>query len=98
MGQKLKLVKNKAGRMVPTIFNGVKSVPFKGVGKHTPNGVKAAPTIRACQDFPSSGNKLYQLIVYISFYENCICKYYKYNFLINIYLIVIHLLKITYHI
>jgi len=58
MGQKLKLIKNKAGRMVPTIVNGVKSIPFKGIGKHSPNGVKAAPPIRTCQDFPSSGDKV----------------------------------------
>ena len=58
MGQKLKLVKNKAGRIVPTIVNGVKLVPFKGIGKHLPRGLKAAPPIRACQDYPSSGNKV----------------------------------------
>ena len=58
MGQKLKLIKNKAGRMVPTIINGVQSIPFKGIGKHSPNGVKAAPPIFTCQDYPSSGNKV----------------------------------------
>ncbi|MCH2445644.1 MAG: citrate lyase subunit alpha, partial [Candidatus Marinimicrobia bacterium] len=58
MGQKLKLIKNKAGRMVPTIVNGVKSIPFKGVGKHFPKGVKAAPPISICQDYPTSGNKV----------------------------------------
>ncbi len=58
MGQKLKLIKNKAGRMVPTIVNDVKSIPFKGVGKHFPKGVKAAPPISICQDYPTSGNKV----------------------------------------
>ena len=50
MGQKLKLTKNKAGRMVPSMVNGVKSVPFKGVGKYSPNGVKTAPPISTCQN------------------------------------------------
>ena len=58
MSKNLKLIKNKAGRMVPEMVNGVKSIPFKGVGKHSPNGVKAAPPIRACQDYPASGNKV----------------------------------------
>jgi len=58
MGPKLKLIKNKAGRMVPTIINGVQSIPFKGIGKHSPKGVKAAPPIFTCQDYPSSGNKV----------------------------------------
>ena len=58
MGQKLKLTKNKAGRMVPSMVNGVKSVPFKGVGKHSPSGVKATPPISSCQNYPESGNKV----------------------------------------
>ena len=58
MGQKLKLVKNAAGRKVPTLVNGVKAIPFKGVGRYSPKGVKAAPPIRSCNDYPSSGNKV----------------------------------------
>ena len=58
MGQKLKLVKNTAGRMVPTMVNGVQSIPFQGIGKYIPKGSKAAPPIRACQDFPTSGDKV----------------------------------------
>ena len=58
MGLNLKLVKNATGRYVPTIVNGVKSVPFMGVGKHSPKGMKAAPPIRSCQNYPASGNKL----------------------------------------
>ena len=58
MGQKLKLIKNKAGRMVPARINGVNSIPFKGVSKHFPKGVKAAPPISICQDYPTSGNKV----------------------------------------
>ena len=58
MGQKLKLIKNAADRKVPSIVNNVKSVPFKGVGKYSPKGVKVAPPIRSCQDYPPSGNKV----------------------------------------
>ena len=58
MRQKLKLIKNKAGRMIPTVVNGVKSVPFKGIGKHSPSGVKSAPPISSCQHYPESGNKV----------------------------------------
>lgn len=53
----MKLVKNAAGRKVPTIVNGVKSVPFKGVNKYKPNGNKANPKINSCIDFPESGDK-----------------------------------------
>jgi citrate lyase subunit alpha/citrate CoA-transferase len=58
MGQKLKLVKNAAGRQVPIMVNGIKTVPYKGVGKYSPKGVKAAPPIRSCNDYPASGNKI----------------------------------------
>ena len=54
----LKLVKNAVGRKVPTFVNHTKAVPYKGVGKYSPKGVKAAPPIRSCQDYPSSGNKV----------------------------------------
>ena len=53
-----KLVKNKAGRMVPATINGVKSIPFKGVGKHLPSGFKSASPISSCQNYPKSGNKV----------------------------------------
>ena len=58
MKQKLKLVKNAAGRKVPTTVNGMNAVPYKGVGKHSPKGVKAAPPIRSCNNYPASGNKI----------------------------------------
>ena len=58
MAQKLKLIKNAANRKVPTMVNGLKSIPFKGIGKHSPNGLKASPPIKSCQDYPSSGNKV----------------------------------------
>lgn len=53
----MKLVTNSAGRKVPTIVNGIKSVPYKGVGKFTPSGNKAKPKIKSCIDYPSNGNK-----------------------------------------
>ncbi len=52
-----KLVKNAVGRMVPTIVNGEKHIPFKGVGKHIPTGRKYAPRIASCANYPSDGNK-----------------------------------------
>ena len=35
-------VRNAAGRLVPTVVNGVPQVPFCGVGKYRPEGRKAA--------------------------------------------------------
>ena len=58
MGQNLKLIKNAADRKVPALVNGVKAIPFKGVSRYSPKGVKAAPPIRSCNDYPSSGNKV----------------------------------------
>ena len=58
MGQKLKLIKNAADRKVPAMGNGVKAIPFKGVSRYSPKGVKAASPIRSCNDYPSSGNKV----------------------------------------
>ncbi len=52
------LVKNAAGRLVPTIINGREAVPFKGVGEYRPTGNKAAPPIRSCVDYPADGNKV----------------------------------------
>ena len=58
MEHKLKLVTNAAGRKVPTTVNGMEAVPYKGVGKYAPKGVKAAPPIRTCNNYPASGNKI----------------------------------------
>ena len=52
-----KVVKNAAGRQVPTIINGEEHVPFMGVGKHKPAGRKYAPRIASCADYPEDGNK-----------------------------------------
>jgi citrate lyase subunit alpha / citrate CoA-transferase len=54
----MKLVKNAAGRLVPTVVNGKKQIPFKGINKYKPSGHKAAPPIRSCVDYPSDGNKV----------------------------------------
>jgi len=53
-----KLIKNAAGRLVPTEVNGQPAIPFQGVGKFKPVGRKAAPPIASCMDYPADGNKL----------------------------------------
>jgi citrate lyase subunit alpha/citrate CoA-transferase len=52
-----KLVKNAAGRLVPTIVNGIEQIPYLGVGKFKPTGRKSAPPIASCADYPDDGNK-----------------------------------------
>ena len=54
----MKLVKNAAGRLVPTIVNNEKQIPFKGVGKYKPKGRTAGTPISSCIDFPADGNKV----------------------------------------
>jgi len=55
---KVKLVVNAAGRSVPTEVNGKPVIPYKGIGKHKPEGGKFGPRISSCADFPDDGNKL----------------------------------------
>jgi citrate lyase subunit alpha / citrate CoA-transferase len=52
-----KMVKNALGRLVPTEVNGEKQIPFKGVGKHRPEGRKYAPPISTVIDYPDNGDK-----------------------------------------
>ncbi|MFC2098205.1 citrate lyase subunit alpha [Bacteroidota bacterium] len=52
-----KLIKNAAGRMVPTQVNGKTQVPYMGVNKYTPEGSQHAPPIATCNDYPSNGDK-----------------------------------------
>lgn len=52
-----KFVKNAVGRLVPVEINGEPAVPFKGVGKYKPEGVKHATKITSCSDYPNDGNK-----------------------------------------
>ncbi|MCK4464189.1 MAG: citrate lyase subunit alpha [Bacteroidales bacterium] len=53
----VKFVKNAAGRLVPVEINGEPAVPFKGVGKYKPEGLKHATKIASCSDYPDDGNK-----------------------------------------
>ncbi len=53
-----RLVENAAERMVPEEVNGLKAVPFQGVGKYRPEGRKAAPPLVSCADYPADGNKV----------------------------------------
>ncbi len=52
------MVVNAIGRSVPTLVNGKSEIPYKGIGKHRPNGRKFGPLISSCADFPADGNKL----------------------------------------
>ncbi len=52
------LKKNAAGRLVPSVINGVEQGPYQGVGVHRPTGRKAAPPIASCADYPADGNKV----------------------------------------
>jgi citrate lyase subunit alpha/citrate CoA-transferase len=52
------MIKNAAGRMVPDTINGIKQVPYKGVGMHRPIGNKYGPPIPTCIDYPADGNKV----------------------------------------
>ncbi|NOX66771.1 MAG: citrate lyase subunit alpha, partial [Chlorobi bacterium] len=54
----MKLIKNAAGRLVPTSVNGEKQIPFKGVNKYKPSGRKYGPPIKSCADYPLDGNKV----------------------------------------
>ena len=58
MKRNSELVKNAAGRLVPTIVNGKKGIPFKGVNGYFPDGNKTAPPIKSCSNYPLDGNKL----------------------------------------
>ena len=53
-----KFVKNAAERMVPTIVNGKKVIPFMGVNKYKPTHKGAAPRVPTCIDYPKDGNKI----------------------------------------
>jgi len=52
-----KLVKNAAGRLVPTAVNGQPAIPFQGVGKYRPTGRKYGAPIATCADYPADGDK-----------------------------------------
>lgn len=48
---------NAAGRRVPAVVNGRAQEPYAGVDRHVPSGRRAAPPIRNCASYPSSGDK-----------------------------------------
>ena len=52
------IVENAVGRKVPTIVNGKEEIPFKGVGKHRPSGMKATVPIPTSLDYSPDGNKI----------------------------------------
>ncbi|HUW93102.1 MAG TPA: citrate lyase subunit alpha, partial [Bacteroidales bacterium] len=54
----MKMIENAAGRLVPVEINGKEAVPFKGVGKHRPDGRKYGPPISTCIDYPDDNNKV----------------------------------------
>ena len=54
----MKLIKNAAGRLIPTQVNGQKQIPFQGVNKYLPKGNKISTPIRSCVNYPWDGNKL----------------------------------------
>ncbi len=53
----MKMIKNKAGRLVPNVINNQQQIPFKGIDKFKSSGRIANPPIRSCSDYPSDGNK-----------------------------------------
>lgn len=54
----IRTVINAAGRQVPLEINGQRVIPFRGVGKHLPDGRKYAPPIPSCISYPADGNKV----------------------------------------
>ncbi|MBN2280413.1 MAG: citrate lyase subunit alpha [Candidatus Marinimicrobia bacterium] len=52
------MVKNAAGRIVPTEINGKKVIPYQGVGKYKPDYRKFSPRVATCADYPEDGNKV----------------------------------------
>ncbi len=55
--EKTQLIKNAAGRLVPAEVNGKPAIPFQGVGKYRPEGLRYAPRIATCADYPADGDK-----------------------------------------
>ncbi|MBI5543224.1 MAG: citrate lyase subunit alpha, partial [Deltaproteobacteria bacterium] len=51
------IVKNAAGRIVPTAINGQAVIPYQGVGAHKPTGRTASKPIPSCADYPENGDK-----------------------------------------
>ena len=54
----MKLIKNSLNRFIPSIINGQKQIPFKGVDKFKSSGRIVNPPIRTCAEYPEDGNKI----------------------------------------
>jgi citrate lyase subunit alpha / citrate CoA-transferase len=54
----VKTIINAAGREVPVEINGKPVIPFKGIGKHHPEGRKYSPPVPTSSDYPPDGNKV----------------------------------------
>ncbi len=54
---KIELVKNAAGRLVPTVVNGSDQTPYQGTEAQIRLGRKASPPVRALIDYPRNGDK-----------------------------------------
>jgi citrate lyase subunit alpha/citrate CoA-transferase len=57
MNDKVELVTNAMGRRVPNVVNGRAQTPYQGVAAQAPQGVKQAPRVRSCKDYPPDGDK-----------------------------------------
>src|ERR1022692_3794138 len=57
MTDRIDMVQNAAGRMVPVMVNGKPQIPYLGVGKYQPRGSKASPPVRSNNDYPQNGDK-----------------------------------------
>ncbi len=57
------LRKNALGRLVPTVVNGKRQIPYKGVGGYLKRGHKAAPLIASAAKYPRNGDKRVKTLV-----------------------------------
>jgi citrate lyase subunit alpha/citrate CoA-transferase len=57
MSKPPELVRNAAGRLIPTIVNGRTQCPYEGTEGRRPQGSKQAPPIRSSADYPANGDK-----------------------------------------
>jgi len=53
----MKMIKNAIGREIPEESNGRKNIPFKGIGKHKPQGRKVGPPIPTGSDYNNKVTK-----------------------------------------
>src|SRR5512135_412516 len=54
---KAELKKNTLGRLVPSVVNGKKQVPYQGVDAYVAKGHRAGPPIASAASFPGDGDK-----------------------------------------